>query len=87
VGISQTVIQQCNFNGQAAELHVSREAYRMANLVRDGKMTKDGALRELKERCPGLTDADYEKAFHEASSRAFGKRCAPAFAWRRSKPT
>ena len=42
---------------------VSREAYRMADMVRDGKMTKDGALRELKERCPGLTDADYEKAF------------------------
>jgi hypothetical protein len=42
---------------------LGREAYRLADMVRDGRMSREEAVRELTELCPGLTEAEYEQAF------------------------
>jgi hypothetical protein len=42
---------------------LAEEAFTVADLHRDGKLTRESALRELAARCPGYTSAEYEQAF------------------------
>ena len=39
------------------------EAFTVADLHRDGKLLRDAAVQELARRCPGYTQAEYERAF------------------------
>lgn len=42
---------------------LEREAYRVADLHRDDRLTRDDALRELERLCPGFSKSEYERAF------------------------
>ncbi len=39
------------------------EAYTVADLHRDGRLTREEALRDLALKCPGFTREEYERAF------------------------
>jgi hypothetical protein len=43
--------------------HLAREAYTLADLHREGALTRNEALRELEVRCPGFSQAEYAEAF------------------------
>ena len=43
--------------------YLENEAYKVADLHRDGRFTREEALRELAQRCPGFTRSEYERAF------------------------
>ena len=41
---------------------LEREAYRVGDLHREGRLTRDEALRDLAKQCPGLTEEEYARA-------------------------
>jgi hypothetical protein len=44
---------------------LANEAYRVADVRRDGRLTREAALSELAQRCPGVTRTEYERAFKQ----------------------
>ena len=42
---------------------LEKEAYRVADLHRDNRLTREDALRELARQCPGFSESEYERAF------------------------
>jgi len=42
---------------------LAREAYRLADMLRDGRVSREAARGELEQRCPGFSDAAYDDAF------------------------
>ena len=45
--------------------HLENEGYKVADLHRDGRFTREDALRVLAQRCPGFTREEYERAFSQ----------------------
>jgi len=49
---------------------LAREAYRIADIHRDDRMSRDEALAELARRCPGFSTDEYRGAFARGLSES-----------------